>query len=171
MALSFETGTVADAPAIAALHCAVAESLTGKYGRGHWSRKVSEKGVLNGLRNSQVFMVRDAGEIVAAAWLGTKKPWAIDTRYFTPCRRPVYLGAMAVKPERQGEGIGRWCFLAARDEATAWPADAIRLDAYDTAAGAGAFYERCGCTEVGRVVYRGTPLIYYELLLKQPGGS
>ncbi len=49
--------------------------------------------------------------------------------------------------------------------ARAWPADAIRLDAYDADAGAGIFYAKCGCTEVGRVSYRGTPLIYYELLL------
>ena len=39
----------------------------------------------------------------------------------------------------------------------AWPADAIRLDAYDAAAGAGGFYAKFGCTEVGRVSYRDTP--------------
>jgi hypothetical protein len=44
-------------------------------------------------------------------------------------------------------------------------ADAIRLDAYDGAVGAGAFYAKYGFKEVGRVVYRGTPLIYFELLL------
>jgi hypothetical protein len=44
-------------------------------------------------------------------------------------------------------------------------ADAIRLDAYDGTVGAGAFYAKYGFKEVGRVVYRGTPLIYFELLL------
>jgi hypothetical protein len=44
-------------------------------------------------------------------------------------------------------------------------ADAVRLDAYDAPAGAGGFYEKCGFLEVGRVIYRETPLIYYELLL------
>jgi len=39
------------------------------------------------------------------------------------------------------------------------------LDAYDTAAGAGEFYRKCGFEEVGRVIYRGTPLIYYQMLL------
>ena len=29
-------------------------------------------------------------------------------------------------------------------------------------AGAGPFYEKCGFTEMGRVTYRITPLIYYE---------
>ena len=48
---------------------------------------------------------------------------------------------------------------------SAWPADSIRLDAYDADAGAGRFYARCGFLERGRVVYKGDPLVYYELLL------
>jgi hypothetical protein len=39
------------------------------------------------------------------------------------------------------------------------------LDAYDAAAGAGDFYAKRGFPEVGRVTYRGTPLIDFELLL------
>ena len=50
----------------------------------------------------------------------------------------------------------------------AWPADALFLDAYDTAADAGGFYRTCGFRELGRVTYKGTPLIYYEWLVKQP---
>ena len=42
---------------------------------------------------------------------------------------------------------------------------AIRLDAYDGPAGAGGFYAKCGFTERGRVSYRATQLIYYEMLL------
>ena len=44
-------------------------------------------------------------------------------------------------------------------------ADAIRLDAYDSPAGAGAFYEKCGFRQVGRVIYRNTPLLYYEMMI------
>ena len=53
----------------------------------------------------------------------------------------------------------------AKEIARAWPGDAIRLDAYDAAAGAGEFYAKCGFREVGRATYRGTPLIYFELML------
>ena len=45
------------------------------------------------------------------------------------------------------------------------PAPAIR-DPADT--GAGEFYRKCGFREVARVTYKGTPLIYYEWLVKQP---
>jgi GNAT superfamily N-acetyltransferase len=112
-----------------------------------------------------VFVARDAAEIVATLRLATKKPWAIDTRYFAPCRRPLYLLGMAVAPVKQRQGIGRQCLEEAKQIARVWPADAIRLDAYDARAGAGPFYARCGCAEVGRVSYRNTPLIYFQILL------
>ncbi|HEX6899762.1 MAG TPA: GNAT family N-acetyltransferase [Thermoanaerobaculia bacterium] len=104
-------------------------------------------------------------EIVATLTLATKKPWAIDLSYFTPVRKALYLLDMAVAPARQRQGIGRLLLEEARRVAENWPVEAIRLDAYDAAAGAGEFYARCGYQEVGRRAYRGTPLIYYEHLL------
>ncbi len=72
---------------------------------------------------------------------------------------------MAVTPARQRQGIGRWCLEQAKRAAKDWPADALRLDAYDAEAGAGGFYARCDFAEKGRVTYRGVPLIYYEWLM------
>ena len=48
--------------------------------------------------------------------------------------------------------------------ARVWPADSIRLDAYDADAGAGTFYAACGFEHRGSVDYKSTPLRYYELL-------
>lgn len=97
--------------------------------------------------------------------LATKKPWAIDVSYFTPVKRPLYLTGMAVAVTHQGQGLGRLALEDAIEVARKWPADSIRLDAYDADAGAGAFYARCGFLERGRVIYKGDPLVYYELLL------
>jgi GNAT superfamily N-acetyltransferase len=169
--LRFQPATLHDAAALATLHTAVADNLTRRYGHGPWSGQTSERGVLYALRTSKVFVARLGDEIVATLRLTSKKPWAIDTSYFTPCRTPIYLLAMAVTPAKQRQGIGKRCLAEARNLASAWPADAIRLDAYDAEAGAGPFYSRCGFTEVGRASYRNTPLIYYELrlsLLKLP---
>jgi GNAT superfamily N-acetyltransferase len=165
MRLSLQPGRVEDAAALAALHVAVAEHLTLKHGRGPWSSRKTERGVLFGMRTSRVFVVRDGKEIVATFRLATRKPWAIDVRYFTACRKPLYLVDMAVAPARQRQGVGRWCLEQARVLAGAWPADAIRLDAYDAEAGGGPFYARCGFREVGRASYRDVALIYFELLL------
>jgi GNAT superfamily N-acetyltransferase len=168
MRFSFEPGNANDAPPLAALHTAVADHLTRLHGHGPWSGKTSEKGVLYAMRTSRVFVARAGNEILATLRLATKKPWAIDTRYFADCRKPLYLLAMAVTPPKHGQGIGKRCLEEAVRIAKAWPSDAIRLDAYDAEAGAGLFYARCGWTEVGRVIYRNTPLIYYELLLTKP---
>jgi GNAT superfamily N-acetyltransferase len=163
--LSLEPAAAADVAALAALHTAVADDLTQKHGRGAWSTKTSEKGVLLAMRTCRVFVARQGAEMIGTFRLTTKKPWAIDTSYFAKCTSPVYLLAMAVAPSKQRHGLGRRCFDEAKRIAQAWPADAIRFDAYDAAAGAGGFYAKCGCKEVGRVSYRNTPLVYFEFLL------
>jgi GNAT superfamily N-acetyltransferase len=160
-----KVATAADVPDIVALRAAVAEKLTAQYGEGSWSRVATEKGVLFDLRSTKLFVLRRRGKLVATLCLTTKKPWAIDRSYFTPCRRPLYLLAMAVAPELQRQGIGRWCVEEVKKIGRQWPADAILLDAYDAPAGAGAFYGKCGFRDVGRATYRGCPLAYFEMKL------
>lgn len=165
MNLSFAKATVADASGLAALRTAVAADLTTRYGRGHWSSAVTEKSVLHGLKHSVVLLARRHTGLVGVLRLATKKPWAIDPAYFHAVQRPLYLTDMAIQPAVQRQGIGRCLLTEAVAAARAWPADAIRLDAYDSDAGGGGFYLRCGFREVGRATYRKTPLIYFELLL------
>jgi GNAT superfamily N-acetyltransferase len=160
-----QPATVEDAVQLAALHTQVAEDLTRRHGSGPWSCRTTERGVLNALRTSRVFVVREGAGVIATLRLATKKPWAIDTAYFSRCAKPLYLLGMAVAPSKQRQGLGRRCLEEAKEIVRAWPADAIRLDAYDAAAGAGDFYAKCGWTEVGRVVYRKAPLIYFEFPL------
>jgi GNAT superfamily N-acetyltransferase len=163
--LRFATAEESDALAIAELRSAVAERLTEEYGGGHWSGLASEGGVLRAVRTSRVLIARHGSEIVATLRLSTRKPWAIDATRYTRVPRPLYLTDMAVEPQVQRMGIGRQLLAEATSVARTWPVDAIRLDSYDAAAGAGPFYEKCGYREVGRGTYRGTPLVYYEVLL------
>lgn len=79
-------------------------------------------------------------------------------------KKALYLVSMAVIPAMQRRGIGQMLLKEAAKQARAWPADAIRLDAFDADAGAGAFYVKCGLRETGRVIYRNTPHIYFELV-------
>ena len=164
-AVWLERATAHDVEEIAALRTAVALDLTARFGIGHWSATVTEKGVMRGIATSQVCVARQRSRVVATLRLATTKPWAIDLSYFTPCGRALYLTDMAVLPSVQLQGIGRRCLEETRRIAAEWPAEAIRLDAYDATAGAGGFYARCGYREVGRVTYRSTPLIYFETLL------
>jgi GNAT superfamily N-acetyltransferase len=163
--LIFSAAEAGDAEEIAGLRTAAAERLTRDFGRGHWSVEASERGVLQQLKTSRVLVARTASVLVATLRLATRKPWAIDQSFFADAARPLYLSDMAVAPDHQRSGIGRLCMAEATRIARAWPADAIRLDAYDAPAGAGGFYAKCGYREVGRATYRKTPLIYFELQL------
>jgi len=165
MVLSLSIATENDAAAIAVLRTAVAARLTDEYGQGHWSSEATEKGVMRGIQSSRVIVARSGGAIVGTLRLATKKPWAIDPTYFVAVQRPLYLVDMAVASNLQRQGIGRRLCEEARALAAGWPAQAIRLDAYATPAGAGGFYAKCGFREVGRVTYRKVPLIYFEALV------
>jgi len=163
--LKFRDATLDDVPVIAALQNAAAGALTARFGVGHWSTLGSERSAALAQRHARVRVGRDGKRILTVLRLATKKPWAIDVAYFTPVKRPLYLTGMAVAVTHQGQGLGQLALDDARTVATDWPADAIRLDAYDAAAGAGPFYAACGFREVGRASYRGVPLVYFEKLL------
>jgi GNAT superfamily N-acetyltransferase len=154
-----------DAAAVAALLAGTALRLKRDFGEGHWSTIPTEKGVLRSMRESRVLVARDPAGILATLRLSTKKPWAIDRKYFTPVTRPLYLLDMAVDVPRQRKGIGRQCMDEAARVAREWPADAIRLDAYDGPAGAADFYAKCGYQPRGAVTFRHVDLLYFEFLL------
>jgi GNAT superfamily N-acetyltransferase len=168
MRFELQLATATDVADLVSLHAAVNERLIAQHGNGFWISRLTEKGALFAMRNSSVYIAWHDGRQIATLTLATKKPWAIDKnarKYFARSKRPLYLTSMAVHPDVQRRGIGRFCVQEARRIAIEWPSDAIRLDAYDTAAGVGEFYRKRGFREVGRATYRSAPLIYYEMLL------
>jgi ribosomal protein S18 acetylase RimI-like enzyme len=165
MKLTFRDAQPEDVPLIAALHNATSGGLTARYGEGPWSGLVTERGSELALRHARVRVGRIGKKIYSVLRLAQKKPWAIDVSYFTAVKRPLYLTGMAVSVARQGQGFGRLAVDDALKVASAWPADAIRLDAWDATAGAGGFYAKCGFVERGHVIYKGAPLVYFERLL------
>ena len=116
--------TADDVPGLVDLHGRVDRDLTERYGEGHWSGEPTERGVRFHLGMSRIFVVRSRGRILATLRLSTRRPWAIDPAYFTPCKRPLYLLDMAVEPGKQGAGLGRRCMALVPTLARAWPADA-----------------------------------------------
>ena len=165
MELNFAIATEGDAAAIAQLATATNRHLLDTFSRDSSKSLATEKAVLLGIKTPHVLLARHGNQIVAVLSLKKKKPWAIDPAYFTAVRTALYITNMAVAPEFQRQGVGRSLLNYARTIAQSWPADAIRLDAYDSEIGAGGFYARCGYREVGRVTYRKTPLIYFELVV------
>jgi len=165
MKLKLQIATAEDVSSLVSLRTAVNGHLIAQYGKGYWASGSTEKGVLFAMKRGTVYVAKEGQNAIATLTLSTRKPWAIDTKYFSASKRPLYLTSMEVSPDRQRQGIGRLCLDEARRVAREWPADSIRLDAYDAPAGAGEFYRKCGFREVGRATYRNAPLIYFEMLV------
>jgi GNAT superfamily N-acetyltransferase len=165
MRVKLQIATADDVADLVSLRNAVSQHLTAQYGKGFWSSGSTEKGVQFAMRISAVYVAKHRNRLIASLALSTRKPWAIDKKYFSASERPLYLTSMAVGPDYQRKGVGRLCIEEARQIARKWPSDALRLDAWDAEAGAGEFYRKCGFREVGRVTYRTAPLIYFEMLL------
>jgi GNAT superfamily N-acetyltransferase len=167
MEIVFSVGGLADADELAKLHVAVAADLTHRFGHGGWSVAASERGILSRMKHSRVMIARSGGQIVGSLQLQNKKPWAIDTSYFTAVKKAIYLTGMAVVPGMQRQRIGSQLLAEAVKVARDWPSDAIRLDAFDAEGGAGGFYARNGFVDRGRVTYRNSHLIYFEMLMNR----
>jgi ribosomal protein S18 acetylase RimI-like enzyme len=168
--LRFTVATAKDVAELIALHRAAAEDLTSRFGPGPWSPSgtYNENPLRYDISRSKfirILIARDQRSIAGSLRLQTKKPWSIDAAHFSPVKRPLYLTSMAVDPRVQRKGVGRRLLEEAATVARAWPGDAIRLDTFDTAAGAEGFYGKCGYREVARVIYRGVPHVDLELLL------
>ena len=166
--LSFAIASAKDVEALISLYRDVAEDLTTRFGPGPWSppRTYNPNPLRYDISRSKfvlVLIARDRVGIAGSLRLQTKKPWSIDAARFSPAKRPLYLTSMAVDPRVQRKGVGRRLLEEARTLARAWPGDAIRLDTFDTDAGAEGFYAKCGYREVARVTYRGIPHVDFEL--------
>jgi ribosomal protein S18 acetylase RimI-like enzyme len=164
-ALSFRLATEADLRALLELRLAIDADQAERFGDDRYATTISEKGVARSLKSSRILVATRRGRIVGLVSMGTKKPWAVDLQYFTPACKAVYLYNVDVSPDLQRSGIGRQLIDRVKVMAKEWTADAIRLDAYDGAAGAGPFYKKCGFKKLGHNVYRGVPLVYYEFVL------
>lgn len=160
-----QPANLADVPGIVELRNAVNQHLALQFAGVVRASVVTEKGIRFTISRATVLVARYRGAPIATLALSTRKPWSIDTAFFTPTAAPLYLTDMAVHPRRQRTGIGQRCIAQAVAYARRWPATAIRLDAYDAQYGAAGFYRKCGFLEVGRARYRSTPLIYFEMVL------
>lgn len=165
MTLTLDAATPTDAPDITALRNAVADDMAIRFGAGPWSVHTSLALVIKQMRASQMLVAREDGAIIGTVRLVTPHIHAFDASAFTPAENPLYVLGLAVSPERRKCGAGRMLMEAAERAARERGAQALWLDAYEHAAGAGSFYERCGFRKVGPAPGAEIPLAFFEKAL------
>ena len=99
------------------------------------------------VRNHRVFVIESGGEIAGAIVLIEE-------------RGTILLDNVAVRPDRQGEGIGRRLMLFAEAEARRLGYGAIDLYTHELMTENFALYARNGYDEVERRTEKGFPRIY-----------
>ena len=162
---SISVALMSEARALATLRSAVARDMTRQFGEGHWSACPSKAEVVRQLRASHVLVARQGAELMGTVRLVRALPWAIDSSSFTSVAKPWYVLGLAVAPQCRGRGVGRELMEAVKDTARSRGAQALWLDAYEHAAGAGPFYLKCGFRKVGRTAQGDVPLNFFEWLV------
>lgn len=118
----------------------------------------------------EVHAVYDGADLVATFTLGMRAvvPDA-DVRWQAP-EPALYLNRLAVAPERQGAGIGRWCTLRIERLARERGCRAVRLDALRDNRPLREFYHRRGYVECGERSHHGWSFSCLEKPLEPAGG-
>lgn len=162
MDLTINGAQPGDAAEIAALRNRIADDMTVRYGEGPWSVHTSQPLVLKQMRASQMLVAKEGGEIVGNVRLVTPNLHAFDASAFTPAENPLYVLGLAVSSDCRKRGVGRMLMEAAERAGRERGAQALWLDTYEHAAGAGPFYERCGYRNVGPAPGAEIPLAFFE---------
>ena len=134
-----------------------------RHGPGHWATTSSLAYVRSEASAKSLYAVKMGSQVIATFALARKPPLFFDLEDFAFPEDPAaYLSALAVLPDFQGQGIGTWCMQQMDAITLSWDGLALRFDAYDSPAGAGPFYERCGYQPCGKFSFNKVPLVLYE---------
>lgn len=162
MTLTISAATKKDVQELTTLRISVAQRLTREFGEGPWSACPNRATVVRQLRASNVLVARLDEELVGTVRLIEANPVLLDASKFTPVRTALYVIGLAVSVDCRGQGIGREIMEVCKSTARSWPAQALWLDTFEHAAGAGRFYEKCGFRKVGVSALLDGQLGYYE---------
>ncbi|MEZ0260827.1 MAG: GNAT family N-acetyltransferase [Alphaproteobacteria bacterium] len=114
-----------------------------------------------------LFVIEEEGRLLASFTLDTIVADYCKPEWFThPADPAFYLRSLSVRVDAQGRGVGRAAMAEAENLARKRGMKALRCDAYEGAASAGGFYEKCGFKPLRRGAVNGTPIVFYEKLLR-----
>lgn len=164
--ITFRMANKSDARAVRAVRLAAAEDLVQRFGPGHWST-VSALPTVKRQADAGLVLIAESNAIVGTGTISSQKiPFYRKEWFRWPEDAAMYLTNMAVHPDHQRNGTGSQIMREIERRAVAEGLLAVRFDAYDAAAGAGRFYEKCGYRCVHRGDVNGVALEYFEKVLR-----
>src|SRR5438270_4403167 len=147
-----------------------------RFGLAHWVPAYPLHLMRRDAEVKSVYAVREGNQAVATFTIGTQAPSYYEMSIWeNPGARALYVSRLAVLPEYQGKGIGKWCMDTIEQLAAAEECTAVRLDAYDKYVKLHEFYHHLGYQQRGvfrfnTKLYGETGAVFFEKILK-PGWS
>ncbi len=119
-----------------------------------------------------VYAVRENNQTIATFTIGTQTPSYYDiTIWENPSAKALYVNRLAVLPDFQGKGIGKWCMNTIEQLAIAEGCTVVRLDAYDKHEQVHEFYRLLGYQQravlrFNTKLYGETGAVFFEKIVK-----
>jgi GNAT superfamily N-acetyltransferase len=152
------------------------EDMKQRYGLVHWSPPYPLDFLRRNACKSNVYGIHQTNghgeQVIGTFTLGQQNCDYDDSLWANPQHRPLYLGKLAIRPEYQGKGLGKWCVRKVEEFAQAWKCQAIRFDAIAQHTRLLHFYQNLGYHVRGTrsiVDWRGLEweIVYFEKVLTQ----
>jgi GNAT superfamily N-acetyltransferase len=158
-----------DIKLVRSILAAAADDLTARFGQGHWSGARTMETLKAYAERGELYLIEANSTAAGTLRLTDRKIGFYHNAWFARPDDPAgYLLDMAVHPDHQRLGIGHRAMQMMERLAQQAGLQAVRLDAYQGPAGAGAFYRKCGYAMVHTGDMRGVGLEYFEKLLPAP---
>lgn len=151
------------------------EDMQRRFGLIHWSPPYPLEDLRRNAYELNVYGIhRPNGkgeEVIGTFTVGTNG-WSYDENlWFDRQHRPLYLGKLAIHPEHQGQGLGKWCIRKVEEFAYAWKCQAVRFDAIAQHTRLIQFYRNLGYAVRGTrpvIDWRGLEweAVYFEKVLE-----
>ncbi len=158
-----------DVDAVHALLSAAGDRLAAR-GFPNWLPAYPRERVVENVSDGIVFTVRDGGRgagVVVATYFLRPLPVHpyVGIAFADPSARARYLNRLAVHPDHQGRGIGRWCLERAAEQCAAEGVTAVRCDVLQANVPLRRFYERHGYEARGERFHSGWQFTVYERVI------
>jgi GNAT superfamily N-acetyltransferase len=147
------------------------EDMWQRLGLDHWKPPTPKDMYREYARTKEVYAVQDGDTLVATFTIGIDPTesyppgsWANDAH------SAYYVNKLAVRPDLQQQGLGRWCMDEIERRARAYGYDSVRFDALTRNVQLLGFYDhigyaRCGDMYVFDEIGRGWDIVLYEKLV------